>query len=108
MNIPTIRLKVTMIPFVMASLTGWVSSTEKLNATGRIGKVNNPDKEPLIHNRIKFLLGRVYNKREVEIKVPTRITLRINKNFFVLSSNADAANEPTKPQNIKQTPIILV
>lgn len=97
-----------MIPFDMASLTGWVSSTEKLNATGKIGKVNNPDKDPLMHNKTKFWLGIVYKKREVQTKVPIRIIFRINKYFFVLSRNDEAVNEPTRPQKIKQMPIILV
>lgn len=108
MTIPTTLLKVTIIPFDIASLTGWVNSTLKLKAIGNIGRVKNPLREPLIQSRTKLLFGRVIVIESRLKRVPMRITFSMSKYFFVLSNNFAARNEPTKPQKMKQTPMILV
>ena len=108
MTIPTARLSDTIIPLDNASLTGCVNSTEKFSPTGRIGKVNKPESAPLIHNKRKFLLGRVTANSDVKTKVPTTMILRVRKYFFVFLNYPDAINEPMSPKKIKQTPMMLV
>lgn len=66
-----------IIPLDITSLTGYVSSIEKLYPTGMIGRMKKPKSAIFILKRTKFLDGIVIKTKEAKRSVPKHIILRI-------------------------------
>lgn len=91
----------------MGSEIGCVSSTENAKATGMIEIVKKPEREQFTMMSTKFLDGSVNIEHDTDINIPIKMTFKVFKNFFVLSTYAEKMNEPIMPLRIKHTPIML-
>ena len=105
--IPTTYDTNVIIPFDIGSLIGYVISVQKLYPTEAIGKRKNPNNPIFKQTKDKFPVSNVRYIPIAEINEPKQITLIDFKKHLYLSSKIEIIKDPTTPDIIKHTPIIL-